>query len=105
MQSQSRIFDDFAKVATGAAGSFAGAAKEFETTTREKLREWLGGMDMVTREEFEATRALAAHAMGEVQLLKAEVAALKALHNPPADHTPTAEAARGGAGPDGQPTA
>ncbi len=117
MQSQSNIFDDFAKVATGAAGTFAGAAREFEAQTREKVREWVGGLDMVTREEFDACRALAARAMGDVELLKAEVAKLKAAHataaaaNPsttdhvPADHAPSAEAARGGAGPDGQPTA
>lgn len=128
MQSQSKIFDDFAKVATGAAGTFAGAAREFETQTREKVREWLGGIDMVGRDEFEACRALAARAMGDVELLKAEIAQLKAMHastqhastqhasgapasavpatpHSPADHAPSAEAARGGAGPDGQPTA
>jgi len=59
MQSQNSIFDDFAKVATGAAGTLAGAAREFETQTREKMREWLGGLDMVSRDEFEAVRALA----------------------------------------------
>ena len=110
MQSQSKIFDDFAKVATGAAGTFAGAAREFETTTREKLREWLGGLDMVTRDEFEAVRALAMRAMAEVEMLKSELAAMRAHAPAPApapavDHAPSAEAARGGAGPDGQPTA
>ena len=109
MQSQSTIFDDFAKVATGAAGTFAGAAREFEGQARDKFREWLGGLDMVTREEFDACRALAARAMGDVELLKAEVAKLKAAHaaaapvqpTPPTDHAPSADAARGGAGPDG----
>jgi len=108
MQSQSKIFDDFAKVATGAAGTFAGAAREFETTTREKLREWLGGLDMVTRDEFEAVRALATRAMAEVEMLKSELAAMRAhapATAPAVDHAPSAEAARGGAGPDGQPTA
>ena len=108
MQSQSKIFDDFAKVATGAAGTFAGAAREFETTTREKLREWLGGLDMVTRDEFEAVRALATRAMADVEALKAELATMRAHAAAPAsaaDHAPGAEAARGGAGPDGHPTA
>jgi len=110
MQSQSKIFDDFAKVATGAAGTFAGAAREFETTTREKLREWLGGLDMVTRDEFEAVRALATRAIADVEGLKAELAAMSAHAvapgaSPAVDHTPSAEAARGGAGPDGHPTA
>ncbi len=110
MQSQNKIFDDFAKVATGAAGSFAGVAREFETQTREKLREWLGGLDMVTREEFEACRALAARAMGDVELLKAEVAALKAAHAaaavaPAPVPVPVSEDAHSTAGPDGQPTA
>lgn len=103
MQSQNNIFDDFAKVATGAAGTFAGAAREFEAQTREKMREWLGGLDMVSRDEFEAVKAMVARAMAEVEALKAELVIVKAGTG--ADHAPTAEAARGGAGPDGHPTA
>ena len=110
MQSQSKIFDDFAKVATGAAGTFAGTVREFEAQTREKLRDWLGALDMVTRDEFDACRALAARAMSEVDLLKAEVAALKAAHSAAA--TPAASdraaplpgKAEHGAGADGAPT-
>ncbi len=114
MQSQNSIFDDFAKVATGAAGTFAGAAREFETQTREKVREWLGGLDMVGRDEFEAVKAMAARAMAEVEVLKATVAAMErgTAHTGPTvaraavpDHAPDASAARGGAGPDGHPTA
>lgn len=111
MQSQNSIFDDFAKVATGAAGTFAGAAREFEAQTREKMREWLSGLDMVGRDEFEAVKAMAARAISEVEALKAELAATQtaphaATHaDAGADHTPSDEAARGGAGPDGHPTA
>jgi len=115
MQSQNSIFDDFAKVATGAAGTFAGAAREFETQTREKLREWLGSLDMVSRDEFEAVKAMSARAVAEVEMLKGRLAAMEhdgTAHTSPAqpgaavaDHAPDAAAARGGAGPDGHPTA
>ncbi len=114
MQSQNSIFDDFAKVATGAAGTFAGAAREFETQTREKVREWLGGLDMVSRDEFEAVKAMAARAMAEVEALKSRIVATEhgTAHASDAvagaavaDHAPDASAARGGAGPDGHPTA
>jgi BMFP domain-containing protein YqiC len=108
MQSQSKIFDDFAKVATGAAGTFAGTVREFEAQTREKVRDWLGGLDMVTRDEFEACRTLAARAMSEVELLKTELAVLKAARataaTPAAPATPSPDQAEHGAGPDGAPT-
>lgn len=109
MQSQSKIFDDFAKVATGAAGTFAGTVREFEAQTREKVRDWLGGLDMVTRDEFEACRALAVRAMGEAEMLRTEIAALKAAHSASivvahSTAAPSSGETEHGAGPDGAPT-
>jgi BMFP domain-containing protein YqiC len=77
MQSDNRIFDDFAKVLNGAAGTFAGMAREGETAMRTRLREWIGG-DFVTREEFEAVKAIAVAAREEAEALKARLDALEA---------------------------
>ena len=59
MQSQNRIFDDLAKMMNGVAGTMAGMGREAEASMREKMREWVGGMDFVSREEFEAVKAMA----------------------------------------------
>jgi BMFP domain-containing protein YqiC len=77
MQSENRIFDDLAKLVNGAAGTMAGMTREFESNAREKAKEWIGGMDFVSREEFEAVKALAAAAREEVELLKARIDALE----------------------------
>lgn len=77
MQSENRIFDDLSKLINGAAGTIAGVGREFEANARERTREWIGGLDFVTREEFEAVKALAAAAREEVELLKARLAALE----------------------------
>ena len=56
MQSQNRLFDDFVKVMNGAAGTIAGMTREAQTAMQERAREWIGGLDMVGREEFEALK-------------------------------------------------
>ena len=66
MQSQNRMFDDFVKMMNGAAGTFAGMGREAENSMRDKMREWVGGMDMVGRDEFEAVKAMAAAARLEI---------------------------------------
>jgi BMFP domain-containing protein YqiC len=78
MQSENRIFADLSKVATSAMGTLAGVGREFETATRARLREAVGGLDMVERDEFEAVKAMAVKARTEVELLRAELDALKA---------------------------
>jgi len=77
MQTENRLFEDFVKMANGVAGTFAGMAREGEAGAREKLKSFLGGMDFVSREEFEAVKAMAAAARDEVEALRAEIAALK----------------------------
>ncbi|MDO6413515.1 accessory factor UbiK family protein [Sphingomonas sp. BIUV-7] len=77
MQTENRLFEDFVKMANGVAGTFAGMAREGEAGAREKFKGWLGGMDFVSREEFEAVKAMAAAARDEVDALRAEIAALK----------------------------
>ncbi|MGE4323655.1 MAG: accessory factor UbiK family protein [Sphingobium sp.] len=77
MQSENRLFDDLAKLVNGAAGTIAGVGREFESNAREKAREWVGGLDFVSREEFDAVKALAAAAREEVDMLKARIDALE----------------------------
>ncbi|HEX8402094.1 MAG TPA: accessory factor UbiK family protein [Allosphingosinicella sp.] len=78
MQSENRIFDDFVKVLNGAAGTVAGMTREAEANFRERAREWVGGLDTVGRDEFEAVKAIAVAARDENQLLKARLDALEA---------------------------
>ena len=77
MQSQNRLFDDFAKMLNGAAGTFAGMTREAESGFRERAREWFGGLDMVSRDEFEAVKAMAATAREEVEAMRNRLAALE----------------------------
>jgi BMFP domain-containing protein YqiC len=77
MQSENRLFDDFVKVMNGAAGTLAGMGREAEGAFRERMREWMGGIDMVGREEFEAVKAIAVAAREENQALKARLEALE----------------------------
>ncbi|MFM5915111.1 accessory factor UbiK family protein [Chakrabartia godavariana] len=78
MQSENRLFDDLAKFVNGAAGTLAGVGREAEAATREKAKEWIGGLDFVSRDEFEAVKAIAIAAREEAEALKARLAALEA---------------------------
>jgi BMFP domain-containing protein YqiC len=77
MQSQNRFFDDLARVASGAVGAISGVRGEIESRLRDRLERVLAGMDLVSREEFEAVKAMAARAREEQELLRAQVAALE----------------------------
>lgn len=78
MQSEKRIFDDLAKVLNGVAGTVAGMGREAEASMRERAREWAGGLDLVSREEFDAVKQMAATARAEADSLAKRVAALEA---------------------------
>lgn len=78
MQSENRLFDDFVKVLNGAAGTFAGMTREAEGAFRERMREWFGGLDMISRDEVEAVKAIAVAAREENHALKARLDALEA---------------------------
>lgn len=97
MQSQNRLFDDFVKVLNGAAGTFAGMGREAEAGFRERMREWVGGLDMVSRDEFEAVKAIAVAAREENHALKARIEALEgAAKTPSGAKTARKPAASGG---------
>ncbi len=76
MQSQNKMLDDLVKMVNGVAGTMAGMGREAEGSMREKMREWVGGMDFVSREEFEAVKAMAVAARDENEALKARLDAL-----------------------------
>lgn len=78
MQSENRFFADLSKVINGVAGTVAGMGREAESAARERAREWVGGMDFVSREEFEAVKAMAATAREEAETLAKRVAELEA---------------------------
>lgn len=78
MQTDNRLFDDFAKFMNGAAGTIAGVGREAEAGLRERMKEWMGGLDFVSRDEFEAVKAMAAAARDEADALKARLDALEA---------------------------
>ena len=77
MQSENRLFDDLAKMFNGAAGTIAGMGREAESGARSRAREWIGGLDFVSRDEFEAVKAMAAAARDEADALKARLDALE----------------------------
>jgi BMFP domain-containing protein YqiC len=78
MQTDNRLFDDFAKFMNGAAGTLAGVGREAEAGFRERMKDWIGGLDFVSRDEFEAVKAMAAAARDEAEALKARLDALEA---------------------------
>jgi BMFP domain-containing protein YqiC len=78
MQSQNRFFDDMARVAGGAASAFSGVRDEIEARLRGQLERILAGMDLVSREEFEAVKAMAAKARAEQEDLQHRIAELEA---------------------------
>ena len=77
MQSQNRFFDDLVKMMNGVAGTMAGVGREAEASMREKAREFVGGMDFVSRDEFDAVKAMAVAARDENEALKARIEALE----------------------------
>ena len=78
MQSDNRMFDDLVKLVNGAAGTLAGVGREAEAGARSRAREWIGGLDFVSRDEFEVVKAMAVAARDENDMLKARLDALEA---------------------------
>ena len=78
MQSENHMFEDLVKMVNGAAGTFAGMGREAEASMREKMRAFMGGTDFVSRDEFEAVKAMAAAARDHNQALEARIVALEA---------------------------
>ncbi len=77
MQSQGKFFDDLAKVLNGAAGTFAGMAREAQSSAREKARDFVAA-DFVSREEFETVKDMLANARAEIASLKTRIDVMEA---------------------------
>ena len=99
MQSENRIFDDLAKVINGMAGTVAGMGREAESNFKDRAREWAGGLNMVSREEFDAVKQMAAKAREEADALSARVAKLEAALKPATKSAPAKTAAKAAAKP------
>ncbi|MEI2383635.1 accessory factor UbiK family protein [Breoghania sp. JC706] len=96
-QSNNRLFDDFAKMMTDAAGVAQGMRREVETAFRAQAERFLADMDVVSREEFEAVKEMAARARDDADALSARVAALEeALSVGKTDGKPAGKAAKAG---------
>jgi BMFP domain-containing protein YqiC len=78
MQTENPIFADIAKLLNSAAGTMAGMGREARESARERIREGLGGLDFVSREEFDAVKDMAAKAREENEKLSERVTALEA---------------------------
>ena len=77
MQSKNKIFDDLSQLMTNAMGVAQGAKDEANNAVKSMLDRWLAERDFVTREEFDAVRAMAQKAREENEALKARIAALE----------------------------
>lgn len=78
MQTTNRVLEDLAKVANGAVSTLVGIKAELEAMVRQQAERLLAGLDLISREEFEAVRAMAAKARTEQEKLEKRVAALEA---------------------------
>ncbi|MBD3677217.1 MAG: accessory factor UbiK family protein [Rhodobacteraceae bacterium] len=82
MQTRNKIFDDFSQLMTNAMGVAQGAKGEAETAMKGFIDRWLAEHDFVTREEFDAVRAMAQKAREENEALKARLTALEEAAKP-----------------------
>lgn len=78
MQTTSSVFDDLARLMTGAMGMAQGMGDEAKSFMRSQADRFVAEMDLVSRDEFEAVKELAAAARAEADALKARVEALEA---------------------------
>ena len=77
-QTKNPMFDDLARLMSDAAGMAQGVKREIDGVARTQMERLLSGMDVVTREEFEAVREMAALARDENERLAARSAAVEA---------------------------
>lgn len=77
MQTRNKIMDDISQLMTNAMGVAQGAKDEAETAMNSMMDRWLANRNLVTREEFDAVRAMAQKAREENEALKARIAALE----------------------------
>ena len=79
MQSKNKFMDDIGQMMTNAMGVAQGAKDEAETAVKGLVDRWLADRDFVTREEFDAVRAMAQKAREESDALKTRLDAMEAV--------------------------
>jgi len=77
MQSENPLIADFVKLANAAAGTLAGMTREARDGALERMKEAFGGLDFVSREEFDAVKDMAARAREQCAKLEERIAALE----------------------------
>ncbi len=77
MQTRNKVLDDISQLMTNAMGVAQGARTEAETAMKGLMDRWLADRDFVTREEFDAVRAMAQKAREENEALAARLATLE----------------------------
>ena len=93
-QGPNRIFDEFARLMTDAAGAAQGMKREAETAFRSQAERFLADMDLVRRDEFDAVKEMASRARAENEALTEKLAALEeqiAKLSKPASRTKSAK--------------
>jgi hypothetical protein len=78
MQTENRLFDDFARLAGGALNALSGLKTEVETLVRQQFERLMDNFQFVSREEFEAVQALAVKARADQEDMAARLAAVEA---------------------------
>jgi len=106
MQTRNPLLDDLARVLGGAMGTMGGMRESMEARVKDRLSQLLAGMDLPSREEFEAIKAMAAKARAGQEALEAKLADLEARLAALEAPKPAAQSANeaGGAGQDEPPT-
>ena len=103
MQTRSRLLDDVARLANGAAGVASGLREEIEALVQQRLERVLTDMELVRREEFEAVEAVAIRAREEQESLEKRVAALEKKLAARKRRSPAKSAAKPGSKPTDKP--
>lgn len=96
MQTRNKFFEDVSQLMTNAMGVAQGAKEEAETAMKGWIDRWMAERDFVTREEFDAVRAMAQKAREENAALKARIEALEAGAKPKAAKPATRAAPKPG---------
>lgn len=78
MQTTSSVFDDLARLMTGAMGVAQGVSDEARGFMRAQADRFVAEMDLVSRDEFEAVKQMAAEARAEADALRERIEALEA---------------------------
>lgn len=77
-QTSNRLYDEFARLMTEAAGVAQGVKREAGNVFRTQMERFVADLDLVKREEFEVVRELASNARAENEKLMTRIAELEA---------------------------